>query len=730
MTTGRARQSRVPWLRRLSEAPISAKLCIAPGLILCIFLALAGFSYRNLLDSQQRIRDLSEGTFETSRLVAAADDLTDNFNTVLLRTLSIAATESDRARVAPKVAETEEAKARMLAAFDDLARHLDTGAPALARLRTELEVYTAGADIVLGIVETDPASASIFLVPAEHSYDQVSARLDEFREEAERVYRSESARAIDAASSASSLFLASLVLAVLFSALVTALVARAIAKPIEEELRQSARHLAHAQRAAATGSIEVDLATGRTHGSAEMYEILDRNPETFPLTMERLLGAVHPEDRERLADYLEARQTGIARASLAFRILRPGGEIRWVTFDTDLVRDEAQRPVSVVHAVKDVTDLRAAEIREREAQERFDAIRHRLDQAIETMEHGFAFFDSTGRMVLRNSRYVDVDGPGNEFEISPGRWIKHDASVTLTGDVVHVQTDISALKRHELELAATKFSLESANRAKSEFLAHMSHELRTPLNAIIGFSEVIAVALFGPVSARYQDYATDVLNSGQHLLEIINDILDLSKVEAGRMELQETTVSLARLFEACRRMMQERADAAGVLLEIRPTEIAVRGDELRLKQVLLNLLSNAIKFTPKHGRVEVSAALAATGEIEIAVADTGIGMRPEDIPRALAPFGQVGGPLMGAREGTGLGLPLAVRLTELHQGRLSIESAPDRGTTVTVTLPAERAALAADGDRVMVAAGEATVSAVRAAPVAASARSRPRPTSV
>jgi signal transduction histidine kinase len=315
-----------------------------------------------------------------------------------------------------------------------------------------------------------------------------------------------------------------------------------------------------------------------------------------------------------------------------------------------------------------------------------------------------------------------VRAPGNEFEVAPGRWIKHDESVTLTGDVVHVQTDISALKRQELALAATKISLEAASRAKTDFLAHMSHELRTPLNAIIGFSEVIAVALFGPVSARYQDYATDVYSSGQHLLEIINDILDLSKVEAGKLELQETTVSLSRLFEACRRMMKERAESAGVTLEVRPTELAVRGDELRLKQVLLNLLSNSIKFTSREGQVVLAASLTAAGEIAIAVADTGIGMRPADIPRALEPFGQVDGPLMGTREGTGLGLPLSVRLTELHRGRLSIESAPGQGTTVTITLPAERAVLAAQTDRDMVADGETKSAAQSAAPPAAGAR--------
>ncbi len=714
------------WLRRFSEVPISAKLCIAPGLILCFFLALAGFSYHTLLDSQDRVRALGEGNYKTFRLVSVADDLVDSFNTELLRTLSIAATESDHGRVAPKVLAARQAKQRMLAAFDDLAWQGDTGLPAFSKIRTDLEVYSAGADIVLGVVENDPASASIFMAAAEQSYDRVASRLDELREEADDLYRSESVRAIDAASNASTLFLASLVVALLLSAVVTALAARAIARPIEEELRQSAQHLAQAQRVAATGSLEIDLATGRTHGSAEMYRILGEKDPTVPMTMERLLEAVHPDDRERFSAYLEAQQNGWGRSSLDFRIIRLDGSVRWVTAESELVLDDSRKPVSVVHAVKDVTDLWAAENREREANARFDAIRRRLEQAVETMEHGFALFDRQGNLVLRNSRYVD-GGPRSEFEIEPGRWIKHDESVTPTGDIVHVQTDMSALKQHELALAATQISLESANRAKTDFLAHMSHELRTPLNAIIGFSEMIASALVGPLSSRYRDYAADVQASGKHLLAIINDILDLSKVEAGRLELQESMVSLAELLEACRRMVVERTDAAGVRLEVQPTDVSVRADELRLKQVLLNLLSNAVKFTPKGGRVSVSTAITSAGEIAIAVTDTGIGMRAEDIPRALEPFGQIDDGARGSRQGTGLGLPLAVCLTELHHGRLSIDSVTGRGTTVTVTLPAERVRFAAGADRTIVVPSEVKPSA-HVVPISAG-RGRPRITS-
>jgi signal transduction histidine kinase len=218
----------------------------------------------------------------------------------------------------------------------------------------------------------------------------------------------------------------------------------------------------------------------------------------------------------------------------------------------------------------------------------------------------------------------------------------------------------------------------------------MSHELRTPLNAIIGFSEVISSALFGPLDARYRDYAQDIHGSGHHLLRIINDLLDLSKVEAGRLELHDVPVRIDTLFETCRRMVSDRAAAAGIDLDFRTGDLVVNVDELRLEQVLLNLVSNAVKFTPTGGRICVSASLALSGETMISVADTGIGMAAEDIPRALQPFGQIDNSLARPHGGTGLGLPLAQRLVELHGGTMTLDSELGKGTTVTIVLPPER----------------------------------------
>jgi two-component system, cell cycle sensor histidine kinase PleC len=231
-----------------------------------------------------------------------------------------------------------------------------------------------------------------------------------------------------------------------------------------------------------------------------------------------------------------------------------------------------------------------------------------------------------------------------------------------------------------------------ASRVKSEFMAHMSHELRTPLNAIIGFSEAIRDAVMGPVSARYRDYARDIHSSGSHLLSLIKDILDLSKVEAGRLELRDEIVDLATLVEDCRRFFAERAATGGLKLRVRvaPNLPRLRGDEIRLKQILLNLLSNAVKFTAPGGRITLEAAKSAEGGVALAVGDTGIGMAPEEVPLALEPFRQLDAAFNRRFDGTGLGLPLARQLAELHGGTLTIDSAKDRGTTVTVTLPASR----------------------------------------
>ncbi len=253
--------------------------------------------------------------------------------------------------------------------------------------------------------------------------------------------------------------------------------------------------------------------------------------------------------------------------------------------------------------------------------------------------------------------------------------------------------DISELQRREQALLRAKEAAEFANRSKSEFLASMSHELRTPLNAIIGFSEIMDREMLGPIgNAQYKGYATDISDSAGHLLELINDILDAAKIEAGEMSLTEETVDSHDLVESVRRLIAPRAERAKLRLEVRVADDvpALRVDKTKLKQILINLLSNAVKFTPEGGRVSLDAELADNGEFLFRVGDNGIGIAPDDIARAMAPFGQVDSRLSRKYEGTGLGLPLAKTLTELHGGGFELVSQPDVGTTVTLRLPASR----------------------------------------
>jgi signal transduction histidine kinase len=238
------------------------------------------------------------------------------------------------------------------------------------------------------------------------------------------------------------------------------------------------------------------------------------------------------------------------------------------------------------------------------------------------------------------------------------------------------------------ELQRVYRELELASEHKSQFLANMSHELRTPLNAIIGFSEVLQEQMFGDLNERQLAYVNDVLEAGRHLLSLINDVLDLAKIEAGRMDLDLSQVAIRDVLRSAVSLYSERASREGVQLALatEPEEITITADERRIRQVVLNLVSNAVKFTPHDGRVDVSARVE-DGHVEVAVADTGPGISPDDLETIFEEFEQT---TAGKQvEGTGLGLPLSRKLVELHGGRLWVESEPGKGSTFRFTLPVE-----------------------------------------
>ncbi len=287
--------------------------------------------------------------------------------------------------------------------------------------------------------------------------------------------------------------------------------------------------------------------------------------------------------------------------------------------------------------------------------------------------------------------------PGEfESESNTERWDFVVTSVAFAAIALIIPSwlslrNIAGRARAEVALRRAKDVAETASRTKSRFLATMSHELRTPLNAIMGFSEIMMSELCGPLeNERYREYNKDINESAGHLLALINDILELSKAEAGKLELLEGLVDFGSLVESSVRLIRQKAVCGEVAIETATAPVRLRGDERKLKQILLNLLSNAVKFTPPGGRVEVRVACDRAGSLVVGVRDTGIGIAEADLPEVLEPFGQAKNHSGQPDEGTGLGLPLAKAMVELHGGSLTIDSVLGVGTTVTVVIPSER----------------------------------------
>lgn len=266
--------------------------------------------------------------------------------------------------------------------------------------------------------------------------------------------------------------------------------------------------------------------------------------------------------------------------------------------------------------------------------------------------------------------------------------------------VVTAAIDITALKETERRLIQEREVAERANKAKSQFLANMSHELRTPLNAVIGFADIMHQGLFGPLgNARYDEYVSSIQQSGQHLLSLINDILDMSRIEAGRVELNEDRIDVGMVLEDCLDLVAVQARAKNVRVDFPrgQSDGALWADERAMRQMVLNLLSNAVKFTAEGGSVTVQHGTAADGWYEISITDTGIGMAENEVARVFEPFARGGSQLVRQQyDGTGLGLPITRRLVELHGGRIQLKSQSGVGTTAMLRFPPERISRVAD----------------------------------
>lgn len=496
-----------------------------------------------------------------------------------------------------------------------------------------------------------------------------------------------------------------------------------------------------------------DLSENRIYWSEAMFDMLGRRKVSKRLSFNELKSLVHPDDVPEI-DLIFSTPNRVHHSyDTTFRLAHEDGSWVWVHAKGQVWQDTRHQGERLIGITIDITEQKLAEEREAQAIEFLrDAIesigemfvlwdshdqlvtcnskfRELLELTMADIAPGTSFQEVIARSAAVNGNWP-LPSSGiqavSELQLTNGRWLQISLCNTKIGGHVSVGTDITAIKQSEAQLTqnksvlertvadlqnsrgkleeqahqlvelAEKYSIEktraeTANRSKSEFLANMSHELRTPLNAIIGFSEMMNGEFFGPLGdEKYKEYSQDIHASGQHLLDVINDILDMSKIEAGRLTLEPVDLKLDSLAEESLRLISGRAEVAGVRINNQINDFPLLlADKRAVKQVLINLLSNAVKFTPAGGDIALKAEPYAghPGWARITVQDSGIGIPADALPKLGRPFEQVENQHSKTYNGTGLGLALSRSLIEMHEGILIIESEEGVGTEVSFTLP-------------------------------------------
>jgi len=489
-----------------------------------------------------------------------------------------------------------------------------------------------------------------------------------------------------------------------------------------------------------------DLARGRIYWSDSMFEILGFKPRDELLSFGEIEALVHPDDGslfELASNLADASDGAVDRA---FRMRHANGSWVWLRARAELVQEGVGSGPHLIGIASDITEEKRLQARTATADMRLREAVETVSEAFVLWDADRKLVLSNNKFKEQHGLPDDAVAPGTRYEqviaamknpvlpasqqgsdggveLSDGRWVQINERLTKDGGLVSIGTDITKLKLHEERLIqserdliaknadltysqqrleyqtqqlaelAQKFAdekarAEEASQAKSEFLANMSHELRTPLNAIIGFSEIMESGMFGKLgSEKYYEYCSDIRASGIYLLDVINDILDMAKIEAGRMPVNIEAVPLGEIVSDAMRVMSVRAEEKKLLCRADiSTDLKLRADRRAIKQILLNLISNAIKFTPDGGQIAVRAKASGTCAF-VVIEDSGIGIAKDALKKLGRPFEQVESQLTKTQAGSGLGLAIAKSLAELQGGRMRIRSIENVGTTVFLRLP-------------------------------------------
>ncbi|MBP6012664.1 MAG: PAS domain S-box protein [Alphaproteobacteria bacterium] len=503
---------------------------------------------------------------------------------------------------------------------------------------------------------------------------------------------------------------------------------------VDNTLRRTEERFELAVSGAKCGIWDWDVANKRLYWSGAMNALLGQGRQPRLLTLEEAEELIHPDDRYVLSAIEGSVQTGATSYDQTFRAQHADGHWVWLRAKGQHYRTVRSEGGRLSGIVLDVSDQKTADAR-------VDVAERVLEAAFENAAEAFALWDRDERLIVCNKRFQEFygvsdakagesrhaifgrakapgesadastqplemfDSSGNtgtiELQRAGSRWLLVSERRALDGGKIAVATDITALKAHEDELQASRNELaelamrlesekeraEEGSRSKSEFLANVSHELRTPLNAIIGFSDVMRNEMLGALPPRYVEYAADIHRSGQHLLDLINDVLNMARIEAGKFELDMVPVEASALLNDVITTVEPRAKEAGLQLRVNTPDLPpVLADKRAIKQVLLNLLSNAIKFNNSDGYITVETRREGD-RVAIWIHDTGIGIDEADIPRIVKPFEKVEAAAKQNNGGMGLGLAVSSALVELHGSKIEIESELDIGTSVTFSLP-------------------------------------------